>query len=81
MSKEQKNVKPQVYPGSRQARKQQTETESDFYHKHKNTFWTIVVLIILAIFFIINNTRKVPEHGAYPPNYLNGNSSGELQSD
>jgi hypothetical protein len=37
--------------------------------KYKNTFWTGVTVIILIIFFIINNTRFVPEQGAYPPRY------------
>lgn len=37
--------------------------------KYKNTFWTIVVLIILTIFFVVNNTKSVQERGPYPPNY------------
>jgi hypothetical protein len=37
--------------------------------KYKNTIWTIVFLAILVIFFIVNNTRSVPEEGPYPPNY------------
>ncbi len=42
--------------------------------KYKNTFWTIVILIILTIFFIVNNTRDEPREGPYPPNYNHGNS-------
>lgn len=38
--------------------------------KHKNTFWTIVILVVLTIFFIVNNTREEPEEGPYPPNYV-----------
>lgn len=37
--------------------------------KYKNTFWTIFILVVLAIFFIINNTRNEPEEGQYPPGY------------
>lgn len=37
--------------------------------KYKNTIWTVVILIILTIFFIANNTRSVPEHGPYPPGF------------
>jgi len=37
--------------------------------KHKNTFWTVVVLVILLIYFVINNTRDEPEQGPYPPGY------------
>ena len=36
---------------------------------YKNTFWTIVILVILLIFFIVTNTRHEPEHGPYPPGY------------
>jgi len=44
-------------------------------HKLKNTIWTILTIIVLLIFFIINNTRTEPEEGPYPPNYT------PLQSD
>jgi hypothetical protein len=76
MSKKQKNLKPGTINSKNiQQTKQSAETESDFYHKHKNTFWTVVVIIILAIFFIMNNTRKVPESGPYPPNYQQEHTS------
>jgi uncharacterized integral membrane protein len=42
--------------------------------RYKNTVVTALVLVILIIFFIINNTRQVPEKGPYPPNY-NGSGS------
>jgi hypothetical protein len=38
--------------------------------RYKNTFWTIVIVVILTIFFIVNNTRSVQERGPYPPNYV-----------
>ena len=65
-----------AYPIGKQASKQ-VEKETDFYTKHKSTLWTVIVLIVLTIFFIINNTRKVPDEGSYPPNYLKGNSANE----
>ena len=37
--------------------------------KYKNTFWTVVILIVLAVFFIINNTRNEVKEGPYPPGY------------
>jgi len=37
--------------------------------RYKNTLWTIVIVIILTIFFIVNNTKSVQERGIYPPNY------------
>lgn len=48
--------------------KQAVKPESEFYTKHKSTIWTIIVLVILTIFFIINNTREIPDEGPYPPN-------------
>ena len=62
----------------KQAGKQPEKIKSEFYHKHKSTIWTIIVMIVLAIFFIVNNTRKIPEQGPYPPNYKSANSSEEM---
>lgn len=64
------------YPIGKQDTKQVVK-EPDFYDKHKSTIWTTLVLIILTVFFIVNNTRKVPEQGPYPPNYNNGNTVNE----
>lgn len=69
MAKKQKSIKPKPIG------KKQVDKQPDFYHKHKNTVWTIIVLVVLTIFFIVNNTRKIPEHGSYPPNYLPENST------
>lgn len=38
--------------------------------RYKNTFWTIVIVVVLTIFFVINNTKSVQERGTYPPNYV-----------
>lgn len=70
MPKKQKNNKSKSnYPIGKQAAKVAADNKNEFYQKHKSTIWTIIVLIILTIFFIVNNTRDVPEHGPYPPNY------------
>jgi len=37
--------------------------------RYRGIMETIVFLIIAIVFFIINNTRKEPEHGPYPPSY------------
>ena len=57
------------YPIGKQAVKTDTKKESDFYNKHKSTIWTIIIGVILTIFFIINNTREIPAEGPYPPNF------------
>jgi beta-lactamase regulating signal transducer with metallopeptidase domain len=78
MAKKSKTNQPKInYPIGKQVAKQQAEKEPDFYHKHKSTIWTVIVLVVLTFFFIVNNTRKVPEQGSYPPNYLKGNSADE----
>ena len=77
MSAKNKNTKQKsTYPIGKQTSKQ-VEKEPDFYHKHKSTIWTVIVLVLLTFFFIVNNTRKVPEQGSYPPNYLKGNTANE----
>lgn len=43
--------------------------------RYKNTLWTIVIVIILTIFFIVNNTRSVQERGIYPPNHISPKDS------
>lgn len=38
--------------------------------KLKSTIWTVITIIVLLVFFIINNTKTEPEEGPYPPNYV-----------
>jgi uncharacterized integral membrane protein len=77
MSAKNRNTKQKPSPPIGKQVGKQLEKEPDFYAKHKSTLWTVIVLIVLTVFFIINNTRKVPDEGAYPPNYLKGNSANE----
>jgi hypothetical protein len=78
MSKKQKNIKSRSNSAfGKQAGKKEIDNKSDFYHKHKSTIWTIIVLFILTIFFIVNNTRKTPEQGPYPPNYKKADTSND----
>lgn len=37
--------------------------------RYHNTVWTAVIVVVLTIFFIVNNTKSVQERGPYPPNY------------
>lgn len=37
--------------------------------KYKNTVYTVAVIVIFAIFFVVNNSRTEPEQGPYPPDY------------
>lgn len=53
--------------------------------RYKNTVWTLFFLIVLSVFFIMNNTVQVPERGPYPPTFNPSNHeepskkvSGEL---
>jgi len=56
-------------PKERQIGKKTIEKKPLINPKYKNTFWTAVIVLILVIFFIVNNTRSVPEQGPYPPSY------------
>ena len=63
MAKKKQNIK------QRQIGKTKIEKKPLIPSKHKNTFWTILILITLLVFFIINNTREEPDEGPYPPGY------------
>ncbi|MFA6596902.1 MAG: hypothetical protein WCS69_04200 [Ignavibacteriaceae bacterium] len=45
--------------------------------KLKSRIETIVFLLVLLFFFILNNTRKEPESGPYPPFY---NKTGQVSN-
>lgn len=80
MAKKNKTNQPKSnYPIGKSAAKQTEAKGNDFYHKHKSTIWTIIILIVLTYFFIFNNTRKVPEQGPYPPNYIKDKTAEQTQ--
>jgi len=68
MAKNTKTVK------ERKIGKQVVDKKPGIDPKTKNTIWTVVTIIILIIFFIVNNTRTEPEQGPYPPNYSTSKS-------
>ena len=41
--------------------------------RYKNTVWTVFFLVVLMVFFIMNNTVQVSEKGPYPPTYNSSN--------
>jgi hypothetical protein len=49
--------------------------------RYKNLFWTVVFVVVMLIFFIINNTRDVPESGSYPPGYNAQDQQNSLNRD
>lgn len=75
--KNKSNQTKSSYPIGKQAGKTEIKKDPDFYHKHKSTIWTVIIVVVLTIFFIINNTREVPAEGSYPPNYNQGNTENE----
>jgi len=54
---------------TRQIGKTKIEKKHLIDPKYKNTFWTVLILVVLIIFFIVNNTRTEPSEGPYPPGY------------
>lgn len=69
----QQKIKPKYKPIGKKA----IEKKHLINPRYKNTFWTIVIVIVLTIFFIVNNTRSVQERGPYPPNYVS--AKGTIQ--
>ena len=63
MAQKKNNIK------ERQIGKKPTVKKPIIDPKYKNTFWTVVITVVLIIFFIVNNTRTVPANGPYPPGY------------
>jgi len=55
--------------------KQVIEKKTRMDPKLKSTIWTVITIVVLLIFFIVNNTRTEPEEGPYPPNYVPEQSS------
>jgi putative exporter of polyketide antibiotics len=55
--------------------KQVIEKKPGMDPKLKSTIWTVITIVVLIIFFIINNTRTEPEEGQYPPNYVPAQSN------
>ena len=41
--------------------------------RYKNTIGTVFFLLVLLVFFIMNNTVQVPESGPYPPTFNSSN--------
>lgn len=46
--------------------------------KYKNLIFTGILILIIAIFFIVNNSRNEPSEGPYPPNYKGAAMNSEL---
>jgi hypothetical protein len=56
-------------PKERQIGKKVIEKKPLIDPRYKNTVWTAVIVLVLLIFFVINNTRSVPDQGPYPPSF------------
>lgn len=56
-------------PRERQIGKKAPEKKPLIDPRYKNLVYTIGFILVLIVFFIINNTRKEPERGPYPPFY------------
>ena len=76
MSKKQKKSKERQFgKQNKQTGKSLKEEKKHLIDpKHKSTIWTVIIVIALIIFFIINNTRETPAEGPYPPNHKTENA-------
>lgn len=39
------------------------------YKKNRSRVYTLIFLLIMLYFFIVNNTKDEPKEGPYPPGY------------
>lgn len=46
--------------------------------RYKNLFYTVLTIVVIAVFFIINNSKSEPQEGPYPPNYK-ANNTGTVE--
>ncbi|MGE5432624.1 MAG: redoxin domain-containing protein [Syntrophomonadaceae bacterium] len=60
--------------------KQQAVKKSLIDPKYKNLIFTGILIAVIAIFFIVNNSRNEPAQGPYPPNYKGASANAELTS-
>jgi hypothetical protein len=65
-------------PKERKIGKNETSKKHLIDPRYTNLIWTSITVIVLLVFFIINNTRTEPEQGPYPPYY---NASGNQTAD
>lgn len=56
-------------PRERKIGTKQSEKKPLIDPRYKSFIYTIGFIVIIAIFFIVNNTRSEPEQGPYPPDY------------
>lgn len=60
-----------IKPRERKIGTKQVEKKPLIDPRYKNLIYTAAVIIVIAIFFIVNNSRSEPEQGPYPPNIQN----------
>ncbi|MCF8261898.1 MAG: TlpA family protein disulfide reductase [Melioribacteraceae bacterium] len=58
--------------------KKQEEIKPALTPKQKNYIYTGIFFAVVAILFIVNNTRSEPESGPYPPNYKSASSNTSM---
>lgn len=40
------------------------------YKKNRSRVYTLIILLVMLYFFIVNNTKDEPKEGPYPPGYV-----------
>jgi hypothetical protein len=40
------------------------------YKKNRSRVYTLIFLLVMLYFFIVNNTKDEPKEGPYPPGYV-----------
>lgn len=47
--------------------------------RYKNLVYTIITIVVIAVFFVINNSQSEPEQGPYPPEHNESSEAANQQ--
>ncbi len=56
------------------------EKKQGLTKKQRGRIYTAAFLVLIAIFFIVNNSEKEPERGPYPPHYKPASASQSVET-
>lgn len=67
-------------PKDRKIGKQQEQKKPLIDPRYKNLIYTVAFIVVVFIFFIINNSQSEPAQGPYPPNYQQNSGTGQTKA-
>lgn len=67
-------------PKDRKIGKQQIEKKPLIDPRYKNLIYTVAFILVVAVFFIVNNSQSEPNQGPYPPNYQENSKGSQTKA-